>query len=135
LSGDEVVVEAPLAPDLDAFVARLDAAHARPFPMPPQAVLAPRRFPFIVFDWEGGTLIDFDDDSSRARCSGRGEDLGGAVPTDLDARYVIGLGLTDALKHVAPSSPPIVIRISPRATATTSSRATRKSGSTRAYAS
>ena len=67
--------------------------------MPP-AELAPRRFPFIVFDWDG-TLIDSTTiiaDSLQKAC----RDLGEPVPTDLDARYVIGLGLTDALKHVAP---------------------------------
>jgi phosphoglycolate phosphatase len=68
--------------------------------MPPPAELAPRRFPFIVFDWDG-TLIDSTSiiaDSLQQAC----RDLGEPVPTDLDARYVIGLGLSDALKYVAP---------------------------------
>ena len=67
--------------------------------MPP-AELAPRRYPFIVFDWDG-TLIDSTTiiaDSLQQAC----RDLGEPVPTDVDARYVIGLGLSDALKHVAP---------------------------------
>jgi phosphoglycolate phosphatase len=65
-----------------------------------RAELAPRRFPFIVFDWDG-TLIDSTTiiaDSLQQAC----RDLGEPVPTDVDARYVIGLGLTDALRHVAP---------------------------------
>ena len=65
------------------------------------AELAPRRFPFIVFDWDG-TLIDSTAviaDSLQRAC----RDLGEPVPTDVDARYVIGLGLADALRHVAPT--------------------------------
>lgn len=72
--------------------------------MLPPAELAPHRFPFIVFDWDG-TLIDSTTiiaDSLQQAC----RDLGEPVPTDLDARYVIGLGLTDALKHVAPRLSP-----------------------------
>jgi phosphoglycolate phosphatase len=68
--------------------------------MTPPTELAPRRFPFIVFDWDG-TLIDSTTiiaDSLQRAC----RDIGEPVPTDLDARYVIGLGLADALKHVAP---------------------------------
>ncbi|HVN34377.1 MAG TPA: HAD-IIIA family hydrolase [Casimicrobiaceae bacterium] len=70
--------------------------------MPP-AELAPRRFPFIVFDWDG-TLIDSTSiiaDSLQQAC----RDLGEPVPSDVDARYVIGLGLSDALRHVAPGLP------------------------------
>src|SRR5215470_14477705 len=66
----------------------------------PAAELAPRRFAFIVFDWDG-TLIDSTTliaDSLQRAC----RDLGEPVPTDVDARYVIGLGLNDALKRVAP---------------------------------
>jgi len=72
--------------------------------MMPPAELAPRRFPFIVFDWDG-TLIDSTTiiaDSLQQAC----RDLGEPVPTDLDARYVIGLGLADALKRVAPGLSP-----------------------------
>ena len=74
------------------------------FPMSPRAELAPRRFSFIVFDWDG-TLIDSTTiiaDSLQQAC----RDLGEPVPTDIDARYVIGLGLSDALKHVAPRLSP-----------------------------
>jgi phosphoglycolate phosphatase len=62
-----------------------------------------RRFDLIVFDWDG-TLFD----STRliARCiQAACADLGAAVPSDRDASYVIGLGLTDALRHVAPTLP------------------------------
>ena len=72
--------------------------------MSPPAELAPRRFPFIVFDWDG-TLIDSTTiiaDSLQQAC----RDLGEPVPSDLDARYVIGLGLADALNHVAPRLSP-----------------------------
>jgi phosphoglycolate phosphatase len=68
--------------------------------MPPPAELAPRRFAFLVFDWDG-TLIDSTAiiaDSLQRAC----RDLGEPAPTDVDARYVIGLGLADALKYVAP---------------------------------
>ncbi len=71
--------------------------------MPPPGDGAPRRFAFIVFDWDG-TLIDSTSiivDSLQQAC----RDLGEPVPTDIDARYVIGLGLTDALKRVAPGLP------------------------------
>jgi len=77
---------------------------ARRDPMSMPAELAPRRFPFIVFDWDG-TLIDSTTiiaDSLQQAC----RDLGEPVPTDIDARYVIGLGLSDALKHVAPGLTP-----------------------------
>jgi phosphoglycolate phosphatase len=72
--------------------------------MSPPAELAPRRFPFVVFDWDG-TLIDSTTiiaDSLQQAC----RDLGEPVPTDLDARYVIGLGLAVALAHVAPRLSP-----------------------------
>lgn len=60
----------------------------------------PRRFDLIVFDWDG-TLMDSTAciaDSLRAACG----DLGYAVPSERDARYIIGLGLHDALAHVLP---------------------------------
>ena len=63
--------------------------------MLPPAERAPRRFPFIVFDWDG-TLIDSTTiiaDSLQQAC----RDLGEPMPSDVDARYVIGLGLADAL--------------------------------------
>jgi phosphoglycolate phosphatase len=71
--------------------------------MPSAADLSPRRFRFIVFDWDG-TLADSTAiiaDSLQQAC----RDLGEPVPDDVDARYVIGLGLADALRHVAPGLP------------------------------
>ncbi|MDE2398393.1 MAG: HAD-IA family hydrolase [Burkholderiales bacterium] len=59
-----------------------------------------RRFDLIAFDWDG-TL--FDSTALIARCiQAACRDVGVAVPSDADAAYVIGLGLTDALRHAAP---------------------------------
>jgi phosphoglycolate phosphatase len=63
----------------------------------------PRRFRFVVFDWDG-TLVDSTAiiaSSLRMAC----RDIGEPVPDDATARYVIGLGLADALRHVAPGLP------------------------------
>lgn len=62
-----------------------------------------RRFDLIAFDWDG-TLFD----STRVivRCIQRAvADVGGTVPADKDAAYVIGLGLMQALAHAAPDVP------------------------------
>lgn len=64
------------------------------------AELAPRRFRLIVFDWDG-TLADSTAliaAAIRAACV----EIGRPMPSEADARYVIGLGLADALAHVAP---------------------------------
>src|SRR5690349_2949048 len=63
----------------------------------------PRRYELIVFDWDG-TLADsaaLITQAIRQACA----DLGLPVPSEADARYVIGLGLDDALRHVAPTLP------------------------------
>jgi phosphoglycolate phosphatase len=66
--------------------------------------MSTRRFDLIVFDWDG-TL--FDSTGLIVRCiQAACRDIGIAVPSDADAAYVIGLGLTDALKHAAPGLPP-----------------------------
>ncbi len=66
-------------------------------------MVAPRRFDLIVFDWDG-TL--FDSTKLIARCiQAACADVGIDVPSDHDASYVIGLGLTDALRHAAPALP------------------------------
>ena len=60
----------------------------------------PNRFELVVFDWDG-TLMDSAAaiaESIQEACS----DLGLPVPDEERARYVIGLGLHDALAHVAP---------------------------------
>jgi phosphoglycolate phosphatase len=63
----------------------------------------PRRFPLLVFDWDG-TLAD-----STGIIAGAIQqacrDLELPVPDDEAARFVIGLGLSDALRHVAPTLP------------------------------
>jgi phosphoglycolate phosphatase len=62
-----------------------------------------RRFKLIVFDWDG-TLADSTTmiaEVLQQAC----RDLGQPVPDDAAARYVIGLGLADAMKSVAPALP------------------------------
>jgi phosphoglycolate phosphatase len=60
-----------------------------------------RRFELLVFDWDG-TLADSTAIIAQA-LQNACRDMGCAVPDDLAARYVIGLGLVDALRHVAPA--------------------------------
>jgi len=63
----------------------------------------PRRFDLIAFDWDG-TL--FDSTAIIVRCIQRAvADVGGSVPSDRDAAYVIGMGLMQALAHAAPDVP------------------------------
>ena len=64
------------------------------------AAWTPRRFRLIVFDWDG-TLAD--STQLIADCIQRAcRDIGRPVPDDSTARYVIGLGLADMLRHIAP---------------------------------
>ena len=63
-----------------------------------------RRFELIVFDWDG-TLMD-SAAAIVASLQGACRDLGHPVPTDTEARYVIGLGLQDAMRHVLPHVDP-----------------------------
>lgn len=66
--------------------------------------MRPRRFDLIAFDWDG-TL--FDSTKVIMRCIQRAvADVGGAVPTDKAAAYVIGMGLMEALAYAAPDVPP-----------------------------
>ena len=63
----------------------------------------PRRFELLVFDWDG-TLMDSAaaiSESLQAACTA----MGLPVPSRERARYVIGLGLTDALAYVLPELP------------------------------
>lgn len=63
-----------------------------------------RQFDLIAFDWDG-TL--FDSTKIIVRCIQRAvTDVGGAMPSDKDAAYVIGMGLMQALAHAAPDVPP-----------------------------
>lgn len=59
-----------------------------------------RRYELIVFDWDG-TLLDSAGvivDAIQAAC----RDLDIPVPTEARARHVIGLGLSDAMRHAVP---------------------------------
>jgi len=57
-------------------------------------------YDLIVFDWDG-TVMDSTAliaGSIQAAC----RDVGLPEPTDVVARYVIGLGLDEALRHAVP---------------------------------
>lgn len=65
--------------------------------------LSSRRFDLIAFDWDG-TL--FDSTALITRCIQQAVvDVGGALPSERDASYVIGMGLMQALAHAAPDVP------------------------------
>jgi phosphoglycolate phosphatase len=65
--------------------------------------MRPRQYDLIAFDWDG-TL--FDSTKIIVRCIQRAvADVGGAVPSDDAAAYVIGMGLMEALAHAAPDVP------------------------------
>ena len=69
----------------------------------PLKSLQPLNFDLIAFDWDG-TL--FDSTKIIIRCiQAAVRDVGGSVPTDEAAGYVIGLGLMQALAHAAPDVP------------------------------
>ncbi|HQZ01586.1 MAG TPA: HAD-IA family hydrolase [Thauera sp.] len=57
-------------------------------------------FDLIVFDWDGTLLDSTAAIASAIQASCR--DLGLSAPTDEQARYVIGLGLVDALRLAVP---------------------------------
>jgi phosphoglycolate phosphatase len=62
-----------------------------------------KRFDLVVFDWDG-TL--FDSTALIVRCIQNAcADVGAPRPSNGQAAYVIGLGLQDALRHVAPDLP------------------------------
>ena len=63
----------------------------------------PRQFDLIAFDWDG-TLYDSTAIITRSIQRAVG-DVGGTVPSDKDASYVIGMGLQQALEHAAPDVP------------------------------
>ena len=65
----------------------------------------PKQFDLLVFDWDG-TLMDSAaaiSTSLRTACA----DLDLPVPSEERARYVIGLGLSDALKYLLPDLPAV----------------------------
>ena len=77
--------------------------HPSPESMPSSEKLKSRKFDLIAFDWDG-TL--FDSTALIAHCiQGAVRDVGGTVPSDRDAAYVIGMGLMQALAHAAPDVP------------------------------
>jgi phosphoglycolate phosphatase len=62
-----------------------------------------KRYDLIVFDWDG-TVMDSTAiiaGSIQAAC----RDLELPVPSDETARYVIGMGLNEALRHAVPDAP------------------------------
>jgi phosphoglycolate phosphatase len=66
--------------------------------------MRPRRFDLIAFDWDG-TL--YDSTKVIVRCIQRAVvDVGGRMPTDQAAAYVIGMSLGQALARAAPDVPP-----------------------------
>ena len=63
-----------------------------------------RRFDLIAFDWDG-TL--FDSTAIIVRSIQEAvRDVGGAMPSEQAAAYVIGMALPQALAHAAPDVPP-----------------------------
>jgi phosphoglycolate phosphatase len=62
-----------------------------------------RRFDLLVFDWDG-TIIDSVGAVAGAMIAAA-RDLGLPVPSLQSARWTIGLGLTDALRHAVPTLP------------------------------
>jgi phosphoglycolate phosphatase len=64
----------------------------------------PKRFDLLVFDWDG-TLMDSAEaivEALQAAC----HDLELPVPSNDNARYIIGMSLHDALSHVLPGVDP-----------------------------
>ena len=67
------------------------------------STLGPRQYDLIAFDWDG-TLFDSTAIITRS-IQEAVRDVGGTVPSDKDAAYVIGMALTQALAHAAPDVP------------------------------
>jgi phosphoglycolate phosphatase len=63
-----------------------------------------RRYDLIAFDWDG-TLFDSTAIITRS-IQEAVRDVGGTVPSDSQASYVIGMALSQALAHAAPDVPP-----------------------------
>jgi phosphoglycolate phosphatase len=62
-----------------------------------------RTYDLVVFDWDG-TLLDSTGAIVKA-IQAASRDVGATPPTNERARYVIGLGLRDALLHAVPDLP------------------------------
>jgi phosphoglycolate phosphatase len=67
---------------------------------PPDSAARLRQFDLIAFDWDG-TLFDSTAIITRS-IQEAVRDVGGTVPSDRDAAFVIGMGLKAALAHAAP---------------------------------
>jgi phosphoglycolate phosphatase len=65
--------------------------------------MSKRRYDLVVFDWDG-TLLDSTAAIVRA-IQAASRAVGVAEPSDERARYVIGMGLRDALMHAVPDLP------------------------------
>lgn len=66
--------------------------------------MSKRKYDFIVFDWDG-TLMD--STTTIIKCiQAAARDLGLTVPSDENVSYVIGLGMSDAMKTAMPDVDP-----------------------------
>lgn len=65
--------------------------------------VAPQEAGLIVFDWDGTVVDSIASIAESIRLAAA--DLGLPVPTEQEARHVIGLGLSDALQLAVPSLP------------------------------
>jgi phosphoglycolate phosphatase len=63
-----------------------------------------KRFDLLVFDWDG-TIVDSAGHIAES-LQAAAADVGLPVPSDRDARHIIGLGLHDALTYLFPELPP-----------------------------
>ncbi len=60
-----------------------------------------KQFDLVVFDWDG-TLVD-STEHIAASIQAAANDLNLPIPSDQQARYIIGLGLADAMKFLFPA--------------------------------
>jgi phosphoglycolate phosphatase len=62
-----------------------------------------KRYELIVFDWDGTVMDSTAVIATSIQSACRDLDL--PVPSDEDARHVIGMGLVEALRHAVPTAP------------------------------
>lgn len=62
-----------------------------------------KRYELIVFDWDGTVMDSTAVIATSIQSACRDLDL--PIPSDEDARHVIGMGLVQALQHAVPSAP------------------------------
>ena len=58
-------------------------------------------YELIIFDWDGTLMDSTSVIAASLQCAC--EDIGIAIPSERDAKFVIGLGLEDSFNHVAPT--------------------------------